>query len=150
MATEGRNRRTTRVVFDADVTIHLPIERVWAELIDWKGHARWVPMTRVDLDPADPNRFTAWSGVGKLALEDRMHATEIAFDGQRGTCHVEKLGPVLVGFADLTATAHGNATRVRWHEDVSVPYLPRVLAPAVGRASGFMFKVALKRLKKYA
>ena len=150
MVAAGSARRSTRVVFDADVTIYRPIERVWNALIDWKGHARWVPMTRVDVDANDPNRFTAWSGLGKLALEDRMLATEPSFDGQRGTCHVDKLGPVLVGFADLTVTAHGNATRVRWHEDVQVPYLPRLLAPLVGRVSGLLFTVALKRLRKIA
>jgi hypothetical protein len=151
---DSRRRRSNRVVFDADVTLALPIEHVWAELIDWGGHGRWIPMTRVDVDPADPNRFIAWSGVGRLALEDRMHATDIAFDGTRGTCHVDKLGPVLVGFAELTVTraAAGAeaATRVQWHEDVMVPYVPKFLTPVVAKASGLMFSFALKRLRRTA
>lgn len=141
-------RRTNRVVFDADVTLAMPLERVWRELLDWGGHGRWIPMTRVDVDPADPNRFIAWSGLGKLALEDRMHATDIQFDGQRGTCHVDKLGPVLVGFADLTVTQAGTGTRVQWHEDVAVPYVPKVLTPVVAKVSGMLFAFALKRLAK--
>ena len=141
-------RRTNRVVFDADVTLAMPVERVWEELLDWGDHGRWIPMTRVDVDPTDPNRFIAWSGLGKLALEDRMHATDIQFDGQRGTCHVNKLGPVLVGFAELTVTAQGSSTRVQWHEDVAVPYVPKVLTPVVAKVSGMLFAFALKRLAK--
>lgn len=145
-------RRSNRVVFDADVTLDMPIDKVWAELVDWGGHGRWIPMTRVDVDPQDPNRFIAWSGLGRIALEDRMHATEMAFDGQRGTCHVDKLGPVLVGFAELTVTAAGTdsapRTRVQWHEDVMVPYLPKFLSPVVAKASGLLFSIALKRLRR--
>lgn len=151
---DSRRRRSNRVVFDADVTLAMPLERVWAELIDWGGHGRWIPMTRVDVDPTDPNRFIAWSGVGRLALEDRMHATNITFDGTRGTCHVEKLGPVLVGFAELTVTTApaGTAagTRVQWHEDVLVPYVPKFLTPVVAKASGLLFSFALKRLRRTA
>lgn len=150
-------RRSNRVVFDADVTLDLPIDRVWAELIDWSGHGRWIPMTRVEVDPQDPNRFIAWSGIGRLALEDRMHATDLAFDGSRGTCHVDKLGPVLVGFAELTVTVAEGATagstprtRVQWHEDVMVPYVPKFLTPVVAKASGLLFSVALKRLRRTA
>ena len=145
-------RRSNRVVFDADVTLDMTVDTVWSELIDWGGHGRWIPMTRVEVDPQDPNRFIAWSGLGRLALEDRMHATEISFDGQRGTCHVDKLGPVLVGFAALTVTAVGTdatpRTRVQWHEDVMVPYVPRFLTPVAARASGLLFSVALKRLRR--
>ena len=142
-----RRRPTNQVVFDADVTLAMPADRVWAELTDWGGHGRWIPMTRVDVDPQDPNRFIAWSGLGKLALEDRMHATNLQFDGSRGTCHVEKLGPVLVGFAEVTVTAQGDSTRVVWHEDVAVPYLPRFLSPVVGKASALLFGFALRRMK---
>jgi hypothetical protein len=140
--------KRNRVVFDADVTLAMPIDRVWAELIDWGGHGRWIPMTRVDVDPVDPNRFVAWSGVGPLALEDRMHATQLEFDGSRGTCHVDKIGPVLHGFATLTVTGDANRTRVQWHEDVTVPYVPKFLTPVVAKASGMLFGFALKRLKK--
>ena len=153
-------RRSNRVVFDADVTLDMPIDRVWAELVDWGGHGRWIPMTRVEVDPQDPNRFIAWSGIGRLALEDRMHATELSFDGSRGTCHVDKLGPVLVGFAELTVTdttgsgatggGAGTAprTRVQWHEDVMVPYVPKFLTPVVAKVSGLLFSVSLKRIRR--
>jgi hypothetical protein len=144
------NKQRTRVVFDTDVVLKLPIEKAWAELIDWRGHGKWIPMTRVDVDPTDPNRFTAWSGIGKLALEDRMLATGMEFDGMRGTCHVDKLGPVLVGFAELTVTTQGTYTRVKWHEEVTVPFLPGFLSPLVGATSGWFFGYALRRLAKTA
>lgn len=144
-------RRGSRVVFDADVTLPMGVEAAWRELTDWGGHAEWIPMTKVDVDPDDPNRFIAWSGIGRrLALEDRMHATELQFDGTTGTCHVEKLGPVLVGFATLEVRGDDVSTRVLWHEDVHVPYLPGFLTGVVGKASAGMFAHALKRLGKTA
>jgi hypothetical protein len=77
-----------------------------------------------------------------------MHATKLEFDGARGTCHVDKIGPVLLGFATLTVTGDASRTRVQWHEDVTVPYVPKFLTPVVAKASGMLFGFALKRLKK--
>lgn len=145
----GRQPRRTRVVFDADAVLALPVEQVWHELTDWGGHGRWIPMTRVDVDPSDPNRFVAWSGIGRrLALEDRMHATGITFDGQRGTCHVDKLGPVLIGIADVEVTAGASGTRVLWHEEVTVPYLPKFLSGLVGKASAAFFAYSVRRIAR--
>lgn len=149
-ATASRRwRPLTRVVFDAKVTLSLPAERVWQKLTDWGGHGEWIPLTRIDVDPADPNRFVAWSGFGrKLALEDRMHATGLNFDGQRGTCHVDKLGPVLVGFAEVAVEASGSGTQVVWHEDVTVPYLPKFLSGVVGKTAAALFASSLRRMAK--
>jgi len=149
-ATSSRRwRPLTRVVFDAKVTLAMPVEQVWQKLTDWGGHGEWIPLTRIDLDPQDHNRFVAWSGFGrKLALEDRMHATDLQFDGQRGTCHVDKLGPVLVGFATVEVAAEGSNTRVLWHEDVTVPYLPKFLSGVVGKTAAALFASSLRRMAK--
>lgn len=144
----SKHRPVTRVVFDANAILDMPIDRAWQELTNWGGHGRWIPLTKVDVDAHDPNRFVAWSGFKPLALEDRMRATNLQFDGQRGTCHVEKLGPVLVGFADVTMTAEGNCSRVVWHEDVTVPYLPSMLAGIVGKASAAFFAWSLRRMTR--
>jgi hypothetical protein len=152
-APERQRRRTgTRVVFDVCVAVPLTPERAWRELTDWGGHGDWIPLTRVDVDPADPSRFVAWSGIGRAALEDRMHAEDAQFDGVHGRCRVAKLGPVLVGSAEL-AVGPGLAdgtTVVQWHEDVTVPRLPRMLSPLVGWISARTFAAALRRMAKRA
>lgn len=144
-------RRGTRVTFSLDRTVDLPSERAWAMLIDWPGHAEWVPMTTVDVDPDDPKRFTAWSGLGRrLALEDRMVTVEQSFDGERGRCLVHKLGPILVGEAEFTVAPGGTpgTTVVHWREDVHVPYLPGPLSGLTGRIGALLFRQALGRMER--
>lgn len=144
-------RRGTRVVFELDRTVTLTPQRAWDMLIDWPGHADWVPMTTVDVDPTDPNRFTAWSGLGRrLALEDRMVTVEQTFDGERGRCLVHKLGPILTGEAEFTV-APGDTpgtTVVHWREDVHVPYLPGPLSSLTGRIGALLFRQAIGRMER--
>ena len=103
---------------------------VWQELIDWKGHEGWVPMTRVELgsEPQDEvgATFMAFTGVWKLGLEDNMRVSVLDWDGDTmsGRCEVEKLGPVLTGTAGFTVSPEGDGARVEWIEDVQVKYAP--------------------------
>ncbi|MGA1345410.1 MAG: SRPBCC family protein [Ilumatobacteraceae bacterium] len=144
-------RRGSRVEFSLARTVDLSPERAWAMLVDWPGHAEWVPMTSVEVDPEDPNRFTAWSGLGRrLALEDRMVTVEQTFDGEHGRCLVHKLGPVLVGEAEFTVApgpTSGTAV-VHWREDVHVPYLPGPLSGLTGRIGALLFAQALRRMER--
>jgi hypothetical protein len=127
---------------------------VWAELIDWKGHADWVPMTRVEEEPGDPTavgaRFTAWTGVGPLALKDRMEVSVLNWDAttESGTCEVSKLGPVLRGRAGFSVAPAGNGSELQWLEDVTVPYAPQFLAPVFARLGAIGFRQALRKLAK--
>jgi len=127
---------------------------VWAELIDWKGHADWVPMTRVEVEPGDPTaigaRFTAWTGLGPLALKDRMEVSVLNWDAtaESGSCEVTKLGPVLRGKAGFTVTAKGNGSELEWLEDVTVPLAPQFLAPVFARLGIIGFRQALRKLAK--
>lgn len=143
-------RRGARVVFDLDRTVALAPQQAWARLTDWAGHANWIPMTRVAVDPDDPARFTAWSGPGPLALEDRMRATAMDFDGSSGRCHVDKLGPVLVGEASFTVAPGPDADTsvVTWHEDVVVPHLPGFLAPVAAAVGRLLFGWSLGRMAR--
>ena len=108
---------------------------VWDELVDWKAHEAWIPSTRVEVDAGDPTAvgatFTAWTGFGRLALEDRMRVTDCAWVDATGTgtCEVEKLGPVLRGHAGFTVQPQGSGARVDWTEDVTVRWLPRPVGP---------------------
>ena len=109
-------------------------------------------MTKVEVDPNDPARFVAWSGLGRLALEDRMHADSVEFDGSTGRGHVNKLGPVLVGDAEFTVAPGRlpSESIVGWRESVRVPYLPRVFAPLVARVGAMLFRSSLKRMARIA
>ena len=145
-----KSRKGTRVFFQLSKTIPISPERAWDRLSDWSTHGEWIPMTRMEVDPADPNRFTAWSGLGKLALEDRMQVVATSTDTETKTCRVAKLGPVLVGeaeFAVSPASTPGHAV-IQWREDVSVPYLPSFLAPVAAALGKALFGASIKRMAK--
>lgn len=128
---------------------------VWDEMIDWKGHAEWIPATRVETDTDGPTsvgaRFTAWTGFGKLSLEDRMEVAELTWDGAepRGHCEVIKHGPILRGRAGFTIVSDGGSgTDLEWFEDVTVPYVPGFLSPVVGKIAALGFAQGMRSLGK--
>lgn len=128
--------------------------RVWDEMIDWKGHEKWIPATRVDIPDGDASQvgseFTAWTGPGRLALQDRMRVTECQWDDETetGYCEVEKLGPVLQGRAGFTVRPHPRGAEVEWFEDVTLPLAPRALRPVIERLSAGGFRLAMRQLGK--
>jgi carbon monoxide dehydrogenase subunit G len=105
-------------------------EEVFAVVADLPAHGDFVPFTRVEHDPGPVRvgwRFTGLSGVGPLALVDRMQVT--AWDPPHGFA-VAKLGPVLAGGARATLVPDGAGTRLVWQEEI-------VLRPtALGRRLG--------------
>lgn len=127
---------------------------VWDEMIDWPAHAKWIPATRVEVDDDLAQHvggtLTGYTGYGPLTLVDRMRVSAIEWDdaAQVGSCTVDKLGPVLTGTAGFTVTAAGNGARVEWFEQVTVPYLPRILAPLVSKLSAAGFAFGMRRLAK--
>ena len=158
-----QNRRTGRtldamaapVQFEVRHEFDAPARVVWDELVDWPGHAAWVPMTRVEVEPGDPTvpgaRFTAWTGPWKLALEDRMEVVRCDWDeaASSGDCEVAKLGPILGGRAGFTVEPVGDGGAVvTWVEDVSVKYVPGFAAPVVARLGAAGFKQGMKGLAK--
>lgn len=140
------------VAFEVVHRFNAPSQVVWDALIDWPGHAEWIPMTRVAVDPGDPAAvgatFTAWSGPGPLALEDRMRVTQLDWDpgARSGTCEVEKLGPVLKGTAGFSVVPSGSGTELRWVENVTVPVVPQFLAPVVSKLGSAGFSFGMRRL----
>ncbi|MEM9893824.1 MAG: SRPBCC family protein [Actinomycetota bacterium] len=144
------------VHFTVTVPFDAPARQVWDEMIDWKGHEAWIPATRVQVDAGDPTAvgatFTAWTGLGKVSLEDRMRVTACTWDEETGTghCEVEKLGPVLTGRAgfDVRPAAGGEGSEVEWLEDVDVRWLPSPLAPIIERLSALGFKRGMQGLAK--
>ncbi|HVM67969.1 MAG TPA: SRPBCC family protein [Acidimicrobiales bacterium] len=140
--------------FDARRSVPAEPQAVWEELTDWSRHGAWVPATRVIAAPGDPRAagatFTAWTGIGRLALEDRMRVTRCVWDpaARRGECEVEKLGPVLRGRAAFTVAPEGDGAAVDWSEDVTVPLLPQFLAGAVAQVSAAVFRYGLGTLAR--
>ena len=141
----------------AEVRRELPLaaHEAWDLLTDVRNHARWVPLTRVDA----PQRltlgdaFTAWTGpfarAGLPGFADRMVVDR--FDppttASPGRATFRKLGPVLLGAAEVIVVPEGEACVVRWVEDVHVRGLPRRLTdPVLRRALGAMLRLVLRRV----
>ena len=139
-----------RVQFTVSRNLDLPADHVFAELIDWKAHEDWVPLTKVVIHSGDGGagtEFTATSGIKPLALPDRMRIDSL--DSEAMTVHVTKLGPVLTGTVELSVTSTGsNSCRLDWFEDVRVPVLPQFLATPVGAAARQGFTTSIKKMAK--
>lgn len=132
-----------------------PAETLWLELTDWSQHGNWIPATRMEVEPGDPRRvgasFVGYSGYRPLVLEDRMQVTRIEWDAttQHGECDVEKLGPLLTGYAGFIVSPTGQGSKIEWIEDVEVPRVPGFLAPVLGKAGAIGFKIAMRALAKH-
>ena len=144
----------TPVAFTLNIDFDQTARRVWDELIDWKAHEAWIPATRVELHSTDPTAvgatFTATTGYGPAALEDRMEVTECSWDddAQSGTCEVRKLGPVLLGKARFEVTPTASGCQVLWVEDVEMKYLPGPLSPVAAWIGSAGFRVGMMRLRE--
>lgn len=142
------------VRFDVRHRFDAPARTVWDELVDWEAHAAWIPMTKMDVAPGDPTAvgatFTATTGIGPLAMPDRMEVVRCDWDNSTssGDCEVTKLGPVLTGTAGFTVSPDGTGAVLDWVEDVQVPYTPQFLAPVVARMGAAGFKLGMRRLAK--
>ena len=138
------------VYFTVTRDLPLPADVVFDDLIDWKGHAAWVPLTRVEMlrgDGGPGTEFVATTGIGPVALPDRMRVDEL--DPSAMTSRITKIGPVLSGDVHLSVTSTGaNTSRLDWVEDIRVPGVPQFLAKPVAAAARKGFQVSITRLAK--
>jgi hypothetical protein len=118
----------------------LRAEDAWDLLTDMRNHVRWIPMTRMDAAPSLPVGavFTAVSGPfatqGAPGLADRMQVVEVVpphtdenGPGTVGVAVYEKLGPLLLGTAELHVRPLGPDTcEAAWVERVHLRGLPAV------------------------
>jgi hypothetical protein len=133
------------VEFTVEAMVPLQADEAYRRMCDWDDHARWVPFTRVTTH--SPDRFTAWTGVGPLQLEDNM--TVIERDDARRYVKVEKTGPRLFGEAAFTIVPHGvHRSQVQWVERVDMPKLPTFLAPVARWGGKLGFRAALRRFAR--
>lgn len=148
MACESDGMANVRFTVTRDLL--LPAGAVFDELIDWKGHADWVPLTRVEIlsgDGGPGTEFVATSGLGPLALPDRMRVDEL--DREAMTVRITKIGPVLTGVVHLSVASTGaNTSRLEWIEDIRVPVLPQFLAKPVAAAARQGFNTSITRMAK--
>ena len=139
------------VFFEASRVLPYSADAVFAELIDWAGHAEWVPLTRVDIVDGDGGagtEFIATTGVGPAALPDRMRVE--ALDLERRTARIAKLGPLLTGIVILTVTPVTEWTaRVDWSEDLQVRGLPGLLSRPTATAGRIGFERALRGMARH-
>ncbi|MDO8309324.1 MAG: SRPBCC family protein [Actinomycetota bacterium] len=136
------------VFFTVTRDLPLPADVVFGELIDWRGHANWVPLTRVKVisgDGGPGTEFVATSGIGPVALPDRMRVDEL--DLAARTVRITKIGPVLTGQVHLSVASTGDSTsRLTWVEDIRVPGVPQFLAKPLAAAARKGFETSITRL----
>lgn len=125
-----------------------PADVVFGELIDWRGHAAWVPLTRVELlsgDGGPGTEFVATTGIGPAALPDTMRVDDL--DPVAMTVHITKIGPLLTGTVHLSVTSTGDSSaRLDWVEDIRVPGVPQFLAKPVAAAARRGFQSSITRM----
>lgn len=139
-----------QVRFVVNRGLALPARAAFEALIDWRGHADWVPMTRVVVeagDGGDGTVFVATTGIGPLALPDRMRVEEI--DREAMTVRIVKIGPVLSGEVQIgVREVDVDSSEVTWREDIRVPLLPQFLSGAVAALTRVAFEKSLDRMAK--
>ncbi len=135
----------------------LPAPDAWELVTDVRNHARWVPLTRIDAAPrlAVGDRFVAVTGQGARrrgwGLHDRMVVERAdppdPTSGSPGRAVYRKLGPVLLGTAEVRVSPAGDGSVLEWSEDVHVRGLPRALtAWALRPVLGAMLRVVARRV----
>ena len=139
----------------------LRAEDAWDLLTDMRNHVRWIPMTRMDAAPSLPVGavFTAVSGPfatrGAPGLADSMQVVEVVpphtdenGPGTVGVAVYEKLGPLLLGTAELHVRPLGPDTcEAAWVERVHLRGLPAAwTAPLLRPVLRAMVTFALHRV----
>jgi uncharacterized protein YndB with AHSA1/START domain len=133
-----------------------PVDRVWALVTDWPAHGRWIPLTRVSIDPDSPTarglgtRFTGRTALGPIGFDDPMTVTEWQppdASGE-GRCRVIKRGRWLAGWAEIEVRPTAGGSRLSWLEDVRPRWTPRWADPVVSRVGKLLFDRTLRRLAR--
>jgi hypothetical protein len=127
-------------------------DQAWARITDWPTHARFVPLTRIEVTTPPPNgvgtRFTARTAVGKYGFDDIMEIVEwtAPADGQPGRCRLEKRGRAIQGWAELSVEAHGSGSRATWREEARPAKLPKFADRASAASGRLLFGRVLRKL----
>ena len=132
-----------------------PAAQVWASLVHWPNHGRWVPLTRVVTTSASPAgvgaSFVGRTGIGPLAFDDSMVVTgwQPPSEGRPGRCEIHKTGRVVLGDASFTVTAlDERRCLVAWTETIEIAGVRRLplAGPAIDLAGRWAFAALLRRM----
>lgn len=123
-------------------------EATFAVVGDLTAYGQFVVATTLSTDPLPIGEgwcFTARTGIGPLAVVDRMTVT--AWDPPHRFA-VRKLGPVLDGWADVRVAEGAAGTTVRWREEITVRprWLGRRLTVVTDPVNRRLFGRALDRM----
>ncbi len=134
--------------FEVVRTVHADRDRVFAVVADFRAHGDYIPLTTIHAgqEAIGPGwRFTGRTGVGPVALIDRMEVTR--WEPGRGF-RVDKLGPVLDGWGELHLSADGPDTRLVWRERIVVrpAAVGLVLGPILDPANKALLGAAVDRM----
>ncbi|CAN5425889.1 hypothetical protein BH23ACT6_BH23ACT6_22980 [soil metagenome] len=115
---------------------------------DFRAHGDYIPLTTITADEGPIGvgwRFTARSGLGPAALVDKM---VVSVWNPPHEFRIEKLGPMLDGWAHAYFTAEGADTRVVWRERIVARPAPlgRGLGPVLDPLNRRMFARALDKM----
>lgn len=131
-------------------------EAAWERIVDWAGHARYVPLTAIEVTTPPPaglgTIFSARTGVGRFGFDDPMEVVEWSPPGNGspdGRCRLEKRGRVMTGWAELTVEARGTGSRATWREDAKPARLPAFTDGASAAFGRLLFGRVLRRLLDY-
>ncbi|MFE6336042.1 SRPBCC family protein [Streptomyces sp. NPDC057806] len=145
------------VNFELERTAPLSLDEAWRRLTEWPRHGEVVPLTRVTVVTPGPNRqgtvFVARSGLGPLAVDDRMEVTvwRPPAEDAPGLCRLEKRGRVVLGWAEIEVRpGPGGRARVVWREELRVRLLPGLFDRPLRAAGRWMFGRAANRLLRGA
>jgi len=145
--------------FTVSVDVRAPASRAWAELVDWRKHGDWAPLTAVRITTAHTEGvgagFVARTGIGPLSFDDPMTVTQWQppQGNQPGHCEVQKHGRVIHGKAWFEVLPlPGDHSRVVWHEDVTVTpqRLTRYATPLLSLIGKVGFKQTLRAMARSA
>lgn len=136
------------------IRLDAPADRVWSLVTDWPAHGRWIPLTKVAIDPDSPartgpgTRFTGRTALGPVGFDDPMTVTDWQppADDRPGRCRVVKRGRWLTGWAEIQVQPEATGCRLSWHEDVRPRWTPRAADPAVVLAGRLLFDRTLRRI----
>lgn len=112
-----------KALLRAEVMVAVPVERLWAQLIDWPSQGAWIPLTRVRTVAGTARgvggRIEAWTGVGAVGFIDPMVITRWE---PPHSCEVLHTGRVVRGEAGFDVAAAGpERSRVAWWESLDLP-----------------------------
>lgn len=120
--------------FRIDVESTLSSETAWERLWDLQRHSVVIPLTTVTLDPpatalAQDVEFRGRTGLGPLGFDDTMRVThwQPPSDGSPGRAVMEKTSRVLGGRIEVDIIGAGSGSRVSWHQELRLPWLPSPL-----------------------